>query len=175
MPDSQAGYKYLKTYQLSVVIYDLTVQFCDRFISIKSRTHDQMVQASRSGKQNIAEGYLEKSLKMYIKLVGVARGSLGELLEDYEDYARQHKIALLPKEKAREIREIGEIREKSSAENPYIPHLPDNPNDAVNLLVTLTNQANFLLDRQIASLEEKFVNEGGYSEKLFKRRLAQRS
>ena len=169
------GYKYLKTYQLATVIYDLTVEFCNRYINLKFRTHDQMVQASRSGKQNIAEGYLEKSLKMYIKLVGVARGSLGELLEDYEDYARQLKIALLPKEKAREIREIGEIREKSSAENPYIPHLPDNPNDAVNLLVTLTNQANFLLDHQIASLEEKFVNEGGYSEKLFKRRLAQRS
>lgn len=65
-----------------------------------------MVQAARSGKQNIAEGYLEKSLKMYIKLLGVARGSLGELLEDYGDFARQRKILLWSKEKAREMREI---------------------------------------------------------------------
>ena len=168
------GYKYLKTYQLATIIYDLTIQFCDRYIAKNSRTHDQMVQAGRSGKQNIAEGYLEKSLKMYIKLVGVARGSLGELLEDFEDYARQHKIALLPVAEARVIREIREIRERSTKTTPYIPDLPDNPTGAVNLLVTLINQANFLLDRQLMALEEKFVREGGWSEKLHQRRLVAR-
>lgn len=166
------GYKYLKSYQLSTIIYDLTVEFCDTHINKYSRTHNQMVQASRSGKQNIAEGYLEKSLKMYIKLTGVSRGSLGELLEDYEDFARQKKIHVWPKEKAREMREIREIREKSSLTTPYIPDLPPNPEHAVNLLITLLNQANYLLDRQITALEEKFVTEGGYSEKLFKKRLA---
>lgn len=170
-----AGYKYLKSYQNSIVIYDLTVQFCNRYINKKSRTHDQMVQAARSGKQNIAEGYLEKSLKMYIKLVGVSRGSLGELLEDYEDYARQNKIQVWPKEKAREIREMRDIWERSTPSVPYIPSLPDNPELAVNLLITLLNQANYLLDRQIAALEEKFIKGGGYSENLYKKRIAQRS
>lgn len=166
-----AGYKYLKSYQLATVVYDLTTEFCNRYIDRRSRTHDQMVQAARSGKQNIAEGYLEKSLKMYIKLLGVSRGSFGELLEDYEDSARQRKILLWPKGKTGEIREIREIWERSTPNNPHIPHLPDNPERAINLLITLVNQANFLIDRQIKALEEKFIREGGYSENLFKRRL----
>ena len=165
------GYKYLKTYQLATVAYDLTIEFCNRYIDKRSRTHDQMVQAGRSGKQNIAEGYLEKSLKMYIKLVGVSRGSFGELLEDYEDYARQNKISIWTKEKTRDIREIREIWEKSTPDNPHIPSLPNNPETAVNLLITLINQINYLLDRQSTSLEEKFIKQGGYSENLFKKRL----
>ena len=171
---SRVGYKYLRSYQTSTIIYDLTIEFCNWLISKRSRTHDQMVQAARSGKQNIAEGYLEKSLKMYIKLSGVARGSLGELLEDYEDYARQNKIPVWSYEKCRDMREIREIREKSTSDKPYIPHLPDNPESAVNLLITLCNQANFLLDRQISALEEKFIKEGGYSEKLLRKRLDER-
>ena len=172
---SQAGYKYLKSYQLSLVIYDLTVYFCNCWIDKRSRTHDQMVQAARSGKQNISEGYLEKSLKMYIKLLGVARASLGELLEDYEDFARQNKIPVWDLEKARGMREIGDIRDRSSPDNPYIPALPPNQESAVNLLLTLINQACFLLDRQGLALEEKFVKEGGYSENLFQRRIKERN
>lgn len=168
------GYKYLKTYQLATVIYDLTVQFCKKYIDYRSRTNDQMTQAARSGKQNIAEGYLEKSLKMYIKLVGVSRGSLGELLEDFEDYARQNKLTVWPKEKTRDIREMREIWEKSTPDSPYIPDLPPNPEVTVNLLIALLNQTNYLLDKQAAALEEKFLNEGGYTENLFKKRLARR-
>lgn len=165
------GYKYLKTYQLATVIYDLTIIFCNNHVDKRSRTHDQMVQAARSGKQNIAEGYLEKSLKMYIKLLGVSRGSFGELLEDYEDFARQKGITLLPVTKAREIREIREIWEKSIPNKPHIPNLPSFPEQSVNFFVTLINQENYLLDRQISALEEKFIKEGGYSENLSKRRL----
>lgn len=170
----KVGYKYLKSYHLATIIYDLTVQFCDQNISKFSRTHDQMVQAARSGKQNIAEGYLEKSLKMYIKLAGVARGSLGELLEDYEDFARQKKILVWPIDKAKTISYIREIREKSSPDIPYIPDFPKDLEVGVNLMITLINQANFLLDRLTLSLEEKFVREGGYSEKLFQKRLSNR-
>jgi restriction system protein len=170
-----AGYKYLKSYQLSTVIYDLTVQFVEKYISRYSRTCDQMTQAARSGKQNIAEGFLEKSLKMYIKLLGVARGSLGELLEDYEDYARQHQIPLWSLEKVRGIGEIRDIWERSTTDHPYVPNLPDNPEETVNLLVTLINQANYLLDKQGKALEEKFIKEGGYSEKLYTRRLEERA
>lgn len=133
-----------------------------------------MEQAARSGKQNITEGYLEKSLKGYIYLLGIARASLGELLEDYEDFARQNKIPVWPLEKVRGMREIREIREKSSPYHPYNPHLPDNPETAVNLLLTLINQNCFLLDHQITALEEKFVKEGGFTENLFKRRLEEK-
>lgn len=97
---SLPGYKYLKTYQLAVVIFDLTMEFVRLYIDSRSRTKDQMEQAVRSGKQNIVEGYLEKSLKMYIKLVGVSRGSFGELLEDFLDFARlkgiPHQSGKLP-------------------------------------------------------------------------------
>ena len=89
---SQPGYKYLKSFQMTVVIYDLTQIFVDRWINKHSRTYDQMEQSARSGKQNIAEGYLEKSLKSYIYLLGVAYASLGELREDYEDFLRQRSL-----------------------------------------------------------------------------------
>ena len=169
-----AGYKYLKTYQLAVTVFDLTMEFVCQWIDPKSRTKDQMEQAARSGKQNILEGYLEKSLKMYIKLVGVSRASFGELLEDYADFARLRKIPIWPKEKAREMREMRDIWEKSTPDNSYVPSLPNDPEKSVNLLITLLNQENYLLDRQIQALEKKFISEGGYSENLFKKRLAEK-
>jgi len=88
------GYRHLKSFQVSEVIYDLTVRFCDRWIRPGSRTHDQMVQAARSGRQNIAEGSQDSatSKKMELKLTQVARGSLEELKLDYEDYLRQNRL-----------------------------------------------------------------------------------
>jgi four helix bundle protein len=89
------GYDKLKSYQMSLLVYDATVKFCDRFINPKSRTHDQMVQAARSGNKNIAEGSQASgtSKKMELKLVGVARASLEELLGDYQDFLRQRGLA----------------------------------------------------------------------------------
>ncbi|MDD5289567.1 MAG: four helix bundle suffix domain-containing protein [Patescibacteria group bacterium] len=170
---TQPGYKYLKTYQLATVIYDLTMEFCAKFLPGQElmRQRTQMTQAGRSGKQNIAEGYLEKSLKMYIKLAGVSRGSFGELLEDYEDIARQKKIPVWEKNDQR----VGAIRDIRVGEGVKVPDLPDNPEEAVNLLITLLHQENFLLDRQISALEKKFIAEGGYSEKLYQDRLQQRN
>ena len=98
------GYKYLLAYKLTVPIYDYTVVFCDRWISKFSRTTDQMVQAARSGMQNIAEGYSQESLSGYIKLSGVSRGSFEELLNDYLSFARQKKVELWGKERV--IKEI---------------------------------------------------------------------
>jgi four helix bundle protein len=85
------GYRDLKSYQNAEIVYDATVKFCDKFIDRRSRTHDQMVQAARSGKQNIAEGSMASgtSKKTELKLVGVARASLEELLLDYQDFLRQ--------------------------------------------------------------------------------------
>lgn len=163
---TEASYKHLKTYQLSSIVYDLTVDFCAKFLAgfDNRRLREQMIQAARSGKQNIAEGSQLKSLKGYIKLCAVAKASLKELLEDYEDYLRQRSLLLWVKDSP-EIRKIRDIRLIDK------PDLPDKPEAAANLLLTLINQATFLLDRQIQSLEEKFVHEGGYTEQLFQKRL----
>lgn len=168
---ASAGYKYLRSYQLTVVIYDLTIEFCKLWINYKSRTKDQMEQAARSGKQNIAEGYLEKSLKGYIYLLGIAYASLGELTEDYEDFLRQRGLKLWEKDSP-EIREFREFR--VFGDPPKIPELPKNPEIAANFLLTLCHQAQFLLFRQTSALEEKFVKEGGYTENLFKKRMEER-
>ncbi|MFH1840830.1 MAG: four helix bundle suffix domain-containing protein [Candidatus Shapirobacteria bacterium] len=174
---TEAGYKYLKTYQLSVVIYDLTVEFCRLFLGGFDfrRLREQMIQAARSTKQNIAEGYLEKSLKSYIKLLGVAVASLEELLEDYEDFLRQRKLGIWDKNDSR-VRELRVFRGfwglGKTPKSPNTPSLlPSDPEKAANMLLTVGHQASFLLARQIKVLEEKFVKEGGYTEKLFQKRL----
>jgi len=183
---SKAGYEYLLAYKRSlrrykrlkvtVPIYDYTIEFCKRWIDYKSRTKDQMEQAARSGMQNISEGNKQQSLAGYIKLAGVARGSLEELLKDYLAFARQNKLEVWEKERG--IREIGEIGEiwgiiKGNPTLPNNPNFPDLPLDkekAVNLLITLINQANYLLDKLISSLKEKHMKEGGLNEKLYKAR-----
>lgn len=173
----KAGYEYLLAYKITVLIYDYTVEFCKRWIDYKSRTRDQMEQAARSGSANILEGAKQNSLAGYIKLCGVARGSLEELLKDYLTYARQHGIAIWGKDRAiREIREIGEIWEiirknPTLPDSPDFPHLPNLPDQAVNLMITLIHQANYLTDKLIKSLEEKHTREGGFSENLLKKRL----
>src|SRR5260221_13398763 len=90
------GYRKLKSFQVAQLVYDVTVRFCDRYISPRSRTHDQMVQAARSGVQNIAEGSQASgtSKKMELKLTNVARASLEELRLDYEDFLRQRSLPL---------------------------------------------------------------------------------
>jgi len=162
------SYKELKTYQQATAIYDYTVEFCNRYIDRRSRTHDQMVQAARSGKQNIVEGSSERaSKKSEIKLLGVARASLQELLEDYEDFLRQRDLPQWEKDspQAKTARNMTYKTYRS-----YKSYLAE-PETAANAAVCLINQTNFLLDRQIASLEQKFIAEGGYTENLFKKRL----
>lgn len=177
---SKAGYEYLLAYKITVPIYDLTQEFVDRWIPQKSRTRDQMEQAARSGTQNIAEGSKQQSLEGYIRLSGVTRGSLEELLKDYLAFARFHKLQVWEKERAKgEIREISQIWEilRQTPTLPDSPNFPSLPNDrelAVNLLITLIQQANYLIDKLIASLKEKFVQEGGFRENLFKKRLEQK-
>ena|SRR3989344_2480595 len=176
MASPQAGYKYLRTYQLATVIYDCAVIFCDRYIDKRSRTHDQMVQAGRSGKQNIAEGYEEKSLQGYIKLLGIARASHVELLEDFLDYARQHRIPVWPKDdpRIREFRDLRVVGDIDHPDHPDLPDLPENPEVSVNYLLTLLHQEIYLEEKQISSLEQKFIREGGFTENLFKKRLEYR-
>src|SRR4030042_2953385 len=170
------GYKNLLVYKFALIIYDFTVEFCDRYISKYSRTVDQMVQAARSGKQNIVEGSLEKSLKSYIKLVGVARASFEELLEDYLDFLRQKKLPAWDKDDER-VKQIRAIRLGDSPNLPNTPNwansanLASNPEAFANLLITLIKMECYLLDKLLKSLEDKFIREGGYSENLFRKRL----
>lgn len=173
--DSQAGYKYLLTYQYSLVICDLTAEFCLKFLPDKEwlRLRDQMNQAARSGKQNIVEGYQVESLESYIKLLGVAKGSLFELLEDYQDFLRQHNFRLWGKDEPR-MRELRDVRvvEKPEIHIPQFPHIPQNPELASNLMVMLCQRTTYLLEKQIESLKQKFIKEGGMRENLFQKRLA---
>ncbi len=173
---THGGYRSLKSYQTTTLIYDLSVEFVRLYIDRFSRTKDQMVQAARSGRQNIAEGSQASgtSKKTEIKLVGVARASLEELLIDYEDFLRQRGLPLWGKDspQALAIRNLSYQTDKTY--QTYKSYLSD-PEKAANALICLIHQANFLLDRQLQALERTFIKEGGYSENLFKKRLEHRS
>lgn len=166
-------YKYLLTYRYAEIVHDLTVEFCQQHISKFSRTYDQMVQAARSGKQNIVEGVgqSDTSKRGEIKLLGVAKASIEELIIDYEDFLRQHKLTIWSKtdSKIRECRDIGIAATK--LESPKLLMLPKEPIEAANLLLTLCHQLTFLLDRQIDALIKKFAREGGFTENLLQKRL----
>lgn len=173
-------HKYLLTYRYAEIIHDLTVEFCRKNIDYRSRTKDQMEQAARSGKQNIVEavGQSQTSKKGEIKLLGVARASIEELISDYEDFLRQRNLGIWPKIDSRisqfrqtayrlshlsNLSHLGNLKER--------PVLPNSFEEAANFLLTLCHQVSYLLFRQLEKAEEMFVKEGGFTENLFKRRL----
>ena len=167
------GYASLQSYQMSVLVYDATVKFCDRFIDPRSRTHDQMVQAARSGNKNIAEGSQVSgtSKKMELKLVGVARGSLEELLGDYEDFLRQRGLHQWDKNHpmSRLVRRLAYAKNRSyRTYSTYIENAP--PEVAANTMLCLVHQTNFLLDQQLKQLEQTFLKKGGFTERLYQAR-----
>jgi restriction system protein len=167
------GYHGLQSYQMSEIVYDGTVVFCDRFVNLRSRTHDQMVQAARSGKQNIAEGSMASgtSKKTELKLVGVARASLEELLLDFKDYLRQQGLPLWGKDhpKAKEVRGLCYRKDRSYVTyKPYIEKAEAEV--AANTMICLIHQTNYLLDQQLRALEKEFLDEGGFSERLYRLR-----
>jgi four helix bundle suffix protein len=181
------GYRRLRSFQVTEIVYDGTVAFCDRFVDKRSRTHDQMVQAARSGRQNIAEGSRASatSSQTELRLVSVAGASLDELLLDYEDFLRQRGLKLWAKDdaEARRVREVGLGKEPTDrsdrtdrtdkrAYSEWLDHR--DPAVVANALICLIHQANYLLDRQIQGLEREFVEGGGYSERLAAARLAKR-
>lgn len=200
------GYRKLKSFQVAQLVYDVTVRFCDRYIEKRSRTHDQMVQAARSGVQNIAEGSKASgtSKKMELKLTNVARASLEELRLDYEDYLRQRGLALWAKEDPRrkklvarrcatadEVAEwVQEVHrsyghdgldgqtgpEKGrAASRQSIPSITSGFAEiAANAALILIGVACALLDRQILAQAETFVEEGGFTERLYRVRTARR-
>lgn len=189
------GYRSLRSFQVTTLIYDGTVAFCDRHLDRRSRTHDQMVQAARSGRQNIAEGNRmgSTSSKSELHLTNVARSSLEELLLDYEDYLRQHQLPLWKPDspEAQAVRQALWRSDSPISEGTlsdpgddgdrarwqiYQPWL-DHTNAAVtaNAQICLIHQANYLLDQQIIALEQAFIEGGGYTETLATARLRHRS
>ncbi|MBX7134607.1 MAG: four helix bundle suffix domain-containing protein [Fimbriimonadaceae bacterium] len=171
------GYRDLQAYQLAEIIFDGTVAFCERLIDRRSRTVDQMVQAARSGKQNIAEGSMVSgtSKKMEIKLISVARGSLEELLVDLHDYLRLNDLSLWPKDhpKAVAIRKLAYLKDKSYM--TYKTYVEEkSPETAANTLICITHQANFLLDQLKRQLSAQFLEEGGFTERLYRVRTQAR-
>ncbi len=166
------GYRKLRSFQSAQQVYDATVVFCNRFIDKRSRTNDQMVQAARSGVQNIAEGSMASatSRKTELKLTGVARASLEELLLDYEDFLRQKGLRLWPKDAPEAVAVRRRYRvDASDRSDPYkIATAPAEV--AANTLICLVNQASFLLGRQLQRLEETFLTQGGFTERLYRQR-----
>ncbi len=172
------GYKALLSYQKAEIVYDATVYFCDRFIDRHSRTHDQMVQAARSGKQNIVEGSMASgtSKETEIKLTNVARASLEELLVDYQDYLRTRGQEEWPRDHAyaRRLRDLNRLpgadyetfRKGIESKDPAI---------SANVILGLTRVTCYLLDQQIRQLEKVFVKEGGLRERMNRARLQERA
>ena len=186
------GYRNTCSFQTATLIYDSTFWFCEKYLDPHSRTVDQMIQAARSGRQNIAEGSRASatSSQTELRLLNVARASLEELLLDFEDYLRhRHHPQWDPDSpEALEVRRI-----------PYsVKNVPSNPSDLsdltnhqrwvlyapwlehadpairANATICLIHQANYLLDQQIAALEKSFIEDGGYTEQLATARLAHR-
>ena len=174
---ASGGYRDLEAFKLASIAYDGTVAFCSRFVAPRSRTNDQMIQAARSGKQNIVEGSMASatSSKSEIFLLNVARASLEELLNDYEDYLRQNSHRQWDKneEKAAYIRKIARQEEKSY--NDYRRYVEEkSPETAANTMICVINQASFLLRRVIKHNEQRFVHDGGLTERMHAARLRAR-
>jgi restriction system protein len=189
---NSGGYRKLASFQTSTIIYDATVWFTEKFVDRRSRTVDQMVQAARSGRQNIAEGSRASatSSQTELRLVNVARASLEELLLDYEDFLRHRRLEMweLNSPEALAVRNVPREFKNDRSDQSDLTDLTDQESAALyaewlenadaavraNTLICLIHQTNYLLDQQIAALEEQFVSEGGYSELLAKARLEER-
>jgi four helix bundle suffix protein len=172
------NYRELLSYQKAELVYDLTYRFCQRFLRKGDRTIDQMVQAARSGKQNIVEGSQASgtSKEMEIKLTNVARASLEELLEDYRDFLRVRDLKLWDKDsrEAQYVRRLGNGSHVTY--ETYRPFCETRPAEVVaNIAICLIHQANYLLDQQIRRREKDFLAEGGLRERMTRARLQVRN
>ncbi|HEX72150.1 MAG TPA: four helix bundle protein [Candidatus Hydrogenedentes bacterium] len=197
---SHGGYRRLKSFQLAQMVYDVTVRFCDRYVEKCSRTYDQMIQAARSGVQNIVEGSQASgtSRKMEMKLTNVARASLEELRMDYEDFLRHRHLPIWDREDSRRaelierrcknagdvaqwVRELHDRGGRSGlsghgettvSSTPSTPSIY--PEIAANAALTLIAVASGLLDRQLKAQARAFAEEGGFTERLYRMRSQRR-
>lgn len=174
---SHGGYRQLLTYRKAEIIFDATVHFCRRFVDRRSRTTDQMIQAARSGKQNIAEASMVSgtSKESEIKLTNVARASLEELMIDYQDFLRLRGLAEWQPDHpfAQRLRQLTRLREGNyETFRKGVEH--DDPAIAANVILGLTRVTTYLLVRQIRRLEADFLENGGLRERMTRARLAER-
>lgn len=194
------GYRKLKSFQIAQLVYDITVRFCDRYIERRSRTHDQMVQAARSGVQNIAEGSQASgtSKKTELKLTSVARSSLEELKLDYEDFLRQRGLPIWEKSDSRRAELIARRPTTADDVAAWVKeihnsgrsgHYGQNGRDgqkapstksnyaeiSANAVLVLIAVVNSLLDRQLTAQAAAFEQEGGFTERLYRQRQAARN
>ncbi len=172
------NYQALLSYQKSEIVYDLTFRFCERFLTKFDRTVDQMVQAARSGKQNIAEGSkaAKTSSEFELKLTNVARASLEELLLDYQDYLRTRNHTIWDKNSKEALYVRGLSNRSDEPYTTYKEFADTRDGEIVaNIALCLTHQANYLLDKQIARLEQDFLEKGGLKELMYKARVNYRN
>ena len=170
-------YRHLRVYQVTEMIYDITFYFTQHYLSKGDRTVDQMVQAARSGKQNIAEGNqaAATSSETEIKLTNVAKASLEELLDDYEDYLRVRNLEqwghLHPRyEKMRQYAQSEQIKKEYAVTVQRM-----NDEEIANLCITLIHQAIYMLHKLLVTMQDRFVKEGGIKERMFQSRVEYRN
>ncbi|MCC5842803.1 MAG: four helix bundle protein [Verrucomicrobia bacterium] len=185
------GYRSLKSFQVAQLVYDLTVRFCDRYVDRFSRTKDQMVQAARSGVQNIAEGSQASatSKKTELKLTQVARASLEELKLDYEDFLRQHDLERWQRDnplrqslidcRCKTADEVGRwivetVKGCGKGVGKEVLLQKTYPEFSANAALVLITVACALLDRQVEALARNFEKEGGFTERLYRVRTQKR-
>lgn len=175
------SYEDLLVYRLSVTIQDGSALFCQKFLADPKfrRTVDQIEQANRSSKQNIAEGISERSIEGQLKLVGVSRASYSELREDFKDFLRLRGLAVWDKNDPRVLRvrsyreDIKNLTNLSNLSNWSNLSL-DNPEEFANLMLCLIYKESYLLDQLLRTVEEDFIKNGGYRENLFRKRAEER-
>ena len=171
------NYRELLSYQKAEVVYDITFRFCHKYLAKGDRTVDQMIQAARSGKQNISEGSEASgtSKETELKLTNVARASLGELLNDYQDFLRVRDFKLWEKDsrEARFVRRLGNASHVTyDSFRGFVETRP--PEVIANIAICLIHQANYLLDQQKRRLEQDFLKAGGLRERMTRARLESR-
>lgn len=172
----KSSYRNLYVFQKAEAIYDLTYFFMQGRIPKTDRTYDQMLQAARSGKQNIVEGRADSasSAEMEIKLFGVARGSLHELLNDYEDYMRTRGVKFWKNNNPRYIRLVNFCR-THNATSDYSPLTPRMDDEAFcNLMLTLIHQTIAMLNKMIEKVKDDFLRNGGIKEQMYNARIKYR-
>ena len=172
------GYEKLYSYQKALIVYQGTLHFCDRFIDRRSRTHDQMVQAARSGKQNIIEGSQASGTSKIteIKLTNVARASLEELLEDYRDFLRRQGAKEWTREHSQtcRLRALNRLPNANYATFREMIEHPD-PVIAANVMIGLIKLTNYLLDQQLRHLESAYLHDSSLRERMMRIRRANRT
>lgn len=172
----RGGYRSLRAYQVTEIVYDITFHFTERYLRHGDRTVDQMVQAARSGKQNIAEGSRASmtSRETEIRLTNVAKASLEELLVDYEDYLRVRGLAQWSDDNPRlaKMRQFVLTDDFKKGYSALLPRLGDE--ELANLALTLIHQASFLLERLIDRQQQQFEANGGIKEQMYRARVAYR-